>query len=120
MDRLKRLFTFQGRADRSEFWKANLIVLGIGIILQVLALGLFIDISASAQTYFEGTLSVFTAVTTLPLLALGARRLHDIGKSGWWQLIMLTGIGVIPLTIWFLRDGDPKQNIYGPPQHSTV
>ena len=33
----------------------------------------------------------------LPALAVGTRRLHDIGKSGWWQLIMLTVIGLLVL-----------------------
>jgi len=109
------MFNFNGRANRSEFWKINLAILGIGIILQLIALGLFSGDSIKIQSYFEGLLSGFSALTTVPLLALGSRRLHDIGKSGWWQLLMLTGIGIIPLTIWFLRDGDHAENIYGSP-----
>ena len=39
----------------------------------------------------------------LPSLAVGARRLHDIGKSGWWQLRMLTGIGLLVLIYWWVQ-----------------
>ena len=39
-------------------------------------------------------------ITFLPSLAAGCRRLHDVNKSGWWQLISITVIGIIPLIIW--------------------
>ena len=41
------------------------------------------------------------------------RRLHDIGKPGGWAFLSLTCIGVIPLIIWFVRAGDPEENLYG-------
>ena len=109
------LFNFHGRADRAEFWKINLIVLLIGLLLQLISLSPMGNAAGQIQTYIDGASSCFTALTSLILLALGSRRLHDIGKSGWWQLIMLTGIGIIPLTIWFLRHGDIKANCYGLP-----
>ena len=39
----------------------------------------------------------------LPALAVGARRLHDIGRSGWWQLLSLTGIGSLVLIYWWVQ-----------------
>jgi hypothetical protein len=42
-------------------------------------------------------------VLLLPGLAVGTRRLHDIGKTGWWQLIMLTGIGYFLLMYWWAQ-----------------
>ena len=50
----------------------------------------------------------------LPSLSVGARRLHDTGRSGWWQLLYLTIIGVIVLIVWWVADGG-KKNKYGPP-----
>ena len=112
---MKRLFNFHGRADRAEFWKVNLIVLLVGLALQIIAIGPLGNTSTQIQSYFEDLLTGFTVVTALPLLALGSRRLNDIGRSGWWQLLMLTGVGIIPLTIWFLKEGQAEENCYGPP-----
>lgn len=114
---MNKLLKFQGRSDRGEFWKLNLIILVIGLILQLLGLAIDRYGINPFQNYIEGLLSIFSLLTTLPLLAIGSRRLHDIGKSGWWQLLILTGIGIIPLTIWFFRDGDRAENFYGPPQY---
>lgn len=57
--------------------------------------------------------TIWSFVTLIPGIALGARRLHDINKSGWWQLIAFTIIGIIPLIIWWVRPGDPHENDYG-------
>ena len=56
---------------------------------------------------------IFSIITTLPGLAVGARRLHDINRSGWWQLITLTVIGIILLIIWFATIGESKKNPHG-------
>ena len=49
----------------------------------------------------------------IPLLAVGSRRLHDIGRSGWLQLLMITVIGIIPLIIWWVKEGPDELNKYG-------
>ena len=52
----------------------------------------------------------------VPILATGARRLHDSGKSGWWQLFVLIPVaGWIVLVIFFTLRGEPKDNRFGPP-----
>jgi uncharacterized membrane protein YhaH (DUF805 family) len=56
---------------------------------------------------------VWSLATLIPLMALSARRLHDVGRSGWWQLIPLTIVGIIPYLIWVLRAGDSEANKYG-------
>jgi uncharacterized membrane protein YhaH (DUF805 family) len=50
----------------------------------------------------------------LPGLAVAARRLHDIDRTAWWLLILLTGIGAILLVIWYCFKGTPGPNRFGP------
>ena len=60
-------------------------------------------------------LSIFFLAMFMPIISLGARRLHDIGKSGWLQLITLIPfIGFIVLLVFFVcKDSDPLENKYG-------
>jgi hypothetical protein len=51
----------------------------------------------------------------IPHCAVGARRLHDTNRSGWWLLISLTVIGIIPILIWLASKGSNKSNKYGEP-----
>jgi len=76
----KKYADFKGRASKSEFWWWTLFVILATIAAQVMG-----DIPAALVSL--GTL--------LPYLAVTSRRLHDIDRSGWWQLI-----GLIPLIGW--------------------
>ena len=95
---------FQGRATRPEYWYFVLFN-----ILASIAAG-FIDVSLRDNT----VASLCTLIFFLPGLAVTARRLHDIGRSGWWQLISLTGIGVFLLIFWFCQRSELGANAYGP------
>ena len=60
---------------------------------------------------------LFGLVILIPGLALGARRLHDINKTGWWQLMWLIVFLVIPLIIllwWAAKPSNVGTNKYGP------
>ena len=52
-------------------------------------------------------------VVFLPSLAASSRRLHDTGRSGWWVLLLLTVIGIIPVVIWWASEGKKEENTYG-------
>jgi uncharacterized membrane protein YhaH (DUF805 family) len=54
-------------------------------------------------------------VLFLPSLAVFARRLHDRNRSGWWILIAITIIGLIPLFYWLVSEGSKEANEYGEP-----
>ena len=102
---------FSGRALRSEFWWFVVFsLLGgiITVIIDVMILGY------SIESYGPVNI-IFSVVLILPGIAVTARRLHDINKSGWWQLIELTIIGILLIIIWNATEGEKKKNIYGPP-----
>ena len=81
---LAKYADFDGRATRAEYWWFFLAVL----------LG-----SAAASVIGFRTYALFALVTLLPMVAVGARRLHDTNRSGWWQLLALVPFGVILVVI---------------------
>ena len=75
--------------------------------------GSVLDFTTTGYGY--GVFYYITAIATfIPAIAAGARRLHDGNKSGWWQLIVITIVGLIPLIIWMASEGEKKKNKYGP------
>ena len=97
---------FSGRAIRSEYWYWRLFELILALISFRLDIIFF-----SEQKYGSFSLFIFF-FTFLPGLAVAIRRLHDVGKSGWWLLISLTGIGNLLLIYWFIIPSKEKDNCY--------
>ena len=87
--------TFSGRAKRSEVWWFFLFQ-----VLVMVATGMLGDV-------INGLASL---ALLLPALAVGTRRLHDIGRTGWWQLLLLTGIGFLVLLYWWVQPSDGSAN----------
>ena len=89
---------FNGRGRRSEFWWFYLFtwILALG--------GSVLDFTTTGYGYGV-TYWIAALATFIPVIAAGARRLHDVNKSGWWQLIAFTIIGIIPLVIWMATEG---------------
>ena len=106
---LKRYVDFKGRARRREYWLFFL----ANLIVSFLTLLLGSAIMNSSEMAVANT--IYSLATLLPSLAVGARRLHDTGKSGWWQLIALVPIvGPIMLIVFFATAGTQGQNMFGP------
>jgi uncharacterized membrane protein YhaH (DUF805 family) len=80
---------FNGTASRPEFWWFMLFVFVAALVLNLV----------------NSTLgSLFGLAMLLPELAVGARRLHDTGKSGWWQLLLLVPLlGLIVLIVFWAQ-----------------
>ena len=97
---------FNGRASRSEYWYFVL----FNIIFSIAAA--IVDNILGTEELIYGLYCLFAI---LPSIAVGARRLHDIGKSGWFQLIIFIPlVGLIWLIILLATDSQPGSNEYGP------
>lgn len=106
---------FNGRASRSEYWYWMLFTTLVQIVADILG--------GSEQSPVA---LVVTLVLLLPSLAVGARRLHDIDRTGWWQLLWLVPlIGWIVLIVWACTKGTTGENRFGgdplgPPDSAAV
>lgn len=127
---------FTGRATRADFWLLWLsisiftflyFVLFIMLALHLVRLSTVIQLAKSLQytsttdlfitliayLYFAFLLAFIHVALTIPLISVSVRRLHDAGRSGWWLLLSLTVIGVLPLLIFFCLKSQPHDNAYG-------
>jgi uncharacterized membrane protein YhaH (DUF805 family) len=102
--------TFSGRAFRSEYWLWILFTVIGGLATSMLDTAIFAGDSPTASPLS----GIFELVTFLPTLALGVRRLHDIGRTGWWLLIVFTIVGIFVLTYWHCKKGTAGPNRFGP------
>ncbi len=104
---LKKYATFSGRATRSEYWYFFLVNFLIGIVLNIITMSV-------GDTY--GVVGmVYNLAMIIPGLAICARRLHDIGKSGWMILVSLIPLaGIIWLIVLLATQSSPVDNVYGP------
>lgn len=103
VDAVKRAFakyaTFTGRASRSEYWWFFLFNVIVSVVLTIV---------------FAPLSGLYSLATLIPGVAIGVRRLHDIGRSGWWLLIGLVPlVGVVVLIVFFVMASEPRQNQYG-------
>ncbi len=96
---LKKYAEFNGRARRKEYWMFTLIYWIINFVLTALGMELISSLVG---------LALF-----VPSISIGARRLHDTGRSGWWQLLWLVPlIGWIVLIVFLAQDSHDA-NDYG-------
>jgi uncharacterized membrane protein YhaH (DUF805 family) len=101
---------FNGRARRSEFWWWVLFTFLLSIVASIID-----AILGTRSSSGTGLIETLTSLAVLlPSLAVGARRLHDTGRSGWWQLLWIViVIGWIILIVWYCLDSH-ADNKYGP------
>lgn len=104
IDAFKKYADFTGRARRKAYWMFALFSFIVSIILQV--------IDASLGSVLLGT--IYGLAALIPNIAVAARRLHDTGRSGWWQLIALIPIlGWIVLLVFLCQDSEQGTNQFG-------
>ena len=114
-DAFNKYGTFSGRSSRSQYWWWFLFTILSGIFFSIVDFAI-LDVNAFSTDPNEpigwfGTL--WSLFLFIPGLAVGARRLHDVNRSGWWQLLILTVIGIFLLLFWYCTKSDQGENNYG-------
>lgn len=97
-------WSVEGRASRSEYWWVILANMIAGFILGFIGGILGVDTALS---------SLYCLAALVPGICLGARRLHDTGKSGWLLLIGLIPLVNLILVVFMLQPSDPQPNRFG-------
>jgi len=99
-----RYADFNGRATRSEYWYYTLFYFILAIILKMIdtyVVNSMLGMSPSDALGGGLIQMAFALALLIPSIAIGVRRLHDIGKSGWWMLISLVPVIGFFLLIYF-------------------
>jgi len=116
---------FSGRSTRNEYWwfvLANFLAMMVISILGGLIGGLLSFVLGDLGSLLGiGLLMIYTVATIIPSLSVLVRRLHDVGKSGWFYFIALIPlVGSIILLVFLAKESEAKTNKWGPvPGHSS-
>jgi uncharacterized membrane protein YhaH (DUF805 family) len=98
---MKKYKDFTGRASRKEFWMFVLFNFLISFALGlVVGFAMGVDAMRIAQ-------NLYTVIILVPGIAVGIRRMHDIGRSGWWILLPIINF------VFYCLKGQPHDNEYG-------
>ena len=107
---LKKYAVFDGRARRQEYWMFYLINLLISVVIGVVV-GV---LTVASRTNMGGLTYLYSLAILIPSIAVGVRRLHDTGKSGWWLLLVIVPFGAFFVIYFLAQPGVAGPNQYGP------
>ena len=106
----KKYAVFSGRSSRQEYIGFYLFIFFVPFLLGMME-GLLGVFPSSDYSIFS---IIFELAVFLPGWAVMIRRLHDVNRSGWWILISLTIIGIIPFVYWTcIKKSDENENRFG-------
>jgi uncharacterized membrane protein YhaH (DUF805 family) len=98
---------FTGRARRKEYWMFTLFHI-------LILLALILTFAATESSIFMIIYYIYILIALVPTLAVAVRRLHDIGKSGWFYLLVFIPlVGPILMLVWFCTDSEHGKNQWG-------
>jgi len=102
---------FSGRASRSEYWFWVLFTILVSLVAGIM----------DGLIFGTGTLSSISSILFfLPGLAVLVRRLHDVGRSGWWFLSTILILPFLLILYWLISEGDSNPNEYGEVPTNTL
>ena len=101
LDAFKKYATFTGRTSRRGYWTFALI--HMVILLGIVGAAAALDMPLLMSLYV-----IYAFGSMIPALAIGVRRMHDVGKSGWYLLIPIYSL------ILALTPGQLGSNQWGP------
>ncbi|PCJ66725.1 MAG: DUF805 domain-containing protein [Bacteroidetes bacterium] len=96
----KNYANFEGRARRKEYW-------GFALFFMIIYFGLGMVMAATEMSMVGILIGIFILGSIIPIIAVTCRRMHDTGKSGWYQLIPFYSF------ILAVTGGDNGSNEYG-------
>ena len=99
---------FKGRASRSEYWWFFLFTLIIGLGADLVTVAVYNIGDPTGQIL---SLIIYL-IFLLPSIAVATRRLHDTGRTGWWQLLYFTIIGGILVIVWLATNTKNEKIVY--------
>ena len=102
----RKYFDFTGRARGSEYWYFLLFAVVVSIATTILDI-ILLGYDDNGPIYLISSVVLF-----IPQISAATRRLHDTGRSGWWQLLYFTIIGSFWVLYWLIIKGDTDKNSY--------
>ena len=116
---LRHYADFDGRARRKEYWMFVLVNVGVYVGLLAVA-GVLSSIWRPLGAIGWLAYVAFALAVMVPSIAIGVRRLHDTGRTGWLMLLGLIPFAGLVLLYFMVIEGDRGPNEYGPDPKSGV
>lgn len=116
---LSKSTSYAGRASRPEFWWWILAVFLISILTQIIdafLLNPMLGFEIGDENAGQPLSMIFLLLVMLPAIAVAVRRLHDIGRSGWWLLLAFIPIVGSLVLLWFYTRPSDGPNDWGDPE----
>ena len=111
--------TISGRATRAEYWWFTSFAYIWYLAMYILSVVMMFNLYRGSGTLIlglllaDGLMGIVSALLFVPSVCVGVRRLHDIGRSGWWILLSCAPIAHWVIFVFALMPSQPTANEYG-------
>jgi uncharacterized membrane protein YhaH (DUF805 family) len=108
----RRYIDFRGRSTRTEYW--------MFVLFHVIVAGILITLAGAVSDRLIFLFSIYYLGTIVPLIALATRRLHDVGLTGWLQLLAIIPLGGLAVIVMVCLPGVHGPNKHGPDPRESI